>query len=117
MQCEDLNTLLGTRFSVQRLLYDLVAYRPRRVVLSGVDFFLGDTPYIDGYDNEVADIYGPQDLQPSMSVAPHDHLWDYRFTQRLLQHGLITATEQVEHILRTPESHYLEELAKRLGSS
>ncbi len=117
MQCEDLNTFLGTRFGIQRLLYDLVSYTPQQLILSGVDFYLGDTTYLDGYDNEVTEIYGPQDLQPVLSVAPHDHLWDFRFTQRLLRNGLITATDEVERILHLSEEQYLQRLSGRLGNA
>ena len=117
MPCEDSNALLGTRLGVQRIVYDILAYRPSELILSGVDFFLGHVAYVDGYANEVSDIYEPNGLQPARSFAPHDHLWDYRFVRELHRRGAIRATEGVAELLDLDDTEYLARLSERLSAA
>jgi len=117
MPCEDSNALLGTRFGIQRILYDLATYDVGSITLTGVDFFLSPTPYRQGYDNEVAEIYDPQGLQPAGSVAPHDYLADYVFTRTLERAGLISGSALVTPLLGFTNDEYLRRLEAHLRPS
>lgn len=112
MQCEDSNAFLGTRLGIPRIVYDLLAYRPRRLVLSGIDFFLGPVTYVEGYANEIEDIYRPQGLAEARSFAPHDPLFDHAFLRDLHRCGLVEAIPTVAALLDDPG--HADRLATRL---
>ncbi|MDA3032634.1 MAG: hypothetical protein O3B90_09950 [Actinomycetota bacterium] len=117
MPAEDANAYLGTRFGVQRILYDLLHYDPAVIELCGVDFFLAPTPYVEGYTDETDRLYQPNDLQPSMSVAPHDYIWDFSFTKTLHEHGHLTVGPEIQSILRLTPGEYLRQLEAVLTST
>ena len=112
MSAEDTNTFLGTHFGIQRILYDLVGRGAESITLAGVDFFLSETPYVKGYDDEMTRVYEPNQLQPARSRAAHDHGWDFRFTKLLAGHGLIQPHPDVQRLLDYTVDDYLVRLSE-----
>ena len=115
MPAEDSNTFMGTRFGIQRMLYDLVG-RGAEITLGGVDFFTGAQPYVPGYEDELHRIYEPNSLQPIRSRAAHDLGWDFRFTASLLSSGLIEAHPDVRRLLEHSLDDYYD-LLERVAAS
>lgn len=114
MQCEDANTFLGTRFGIQRILYDLVGSGAGEVVLAGTDFFLSDEPYRPGYTTEIEEIFDPRGLQPIRSISPHDHLWDFAFTRTLRDAGLVACLPAIDLLLDMSDDEYNDRLGRHL---
>lgn len=105
MPTEDSITLMGTHFAIQRILYDLLAYRPSSVRLAGIDFFLGDESHVAGYRADS----GPSVVPQSFNYS-HDVAFDFWYTKTLLEHGLVDATPAIRGILDYSPDSYLEAL-------
>jgi hypothetical protein len=116
MPTEDTNTFHGTRFGIQRILYDLIGRDTASITLAGVDFFLGTRPYVVGYDREVGDVYASRSLLTPATTSPHDHLWDFRFTRRLIEFGWVRPHRDVVPLLELDDESYLARLTAPTGS-
>jgi hypothetical protein len=112
MPTEDLSTYYASRFSIQRIVYDVLRYSPASLHLLGVDLFAGDVLYQPGYDTEVDRIFDPMGYEKALSLSVHDYLDDYRYIQRLTQAGLVSVTPQLAELLSLGGSAYLQRLER-----
>lgn len=110
MPTEDISTYYASRFSIQRILYDVLRYRPASLQLLGVDLFAGDVLYQPGYDAEVERIFDPMGFEKALSLSVHDYFDDYRYTQRLVQAGRVSVTPQLAELLSLGGHAYLQRL-------
>ncbi|BAN03342.1 hypothetical protein YM304_30280 [Ilumatobacter coccineus YM16-304] len=113
MPTEDQNTFIGTRFAVQRILFDVLAYRPAAVTVTGIDFFVGADKYLPGYQSELSAIYEPNQLRPADVNASHDLAGDHAFTRSLRRSGLVDAPGAIGELLDLDTDSYLELLDRR----
>lgn len=107
----------GAPLATQRIIYDLLPFEPAEIGLFHVDFFTGSTPFAGGYRDEQK-AFGPFDAMNDL-VMMHDLAFEFRFTQRLHQSGLVTPYGTVAQILELTEQQYLRRLEEQspLGRS
>ena len=105
MQCEDATPFLGTHFGMQRILYDLIASGAGQIEIAGIDFFLGQQTYKDGYEHEQLSL-------PLMNFS-HDYAYGFRYVQALMGHGLVRPAPAIRRILSTSVTAYLELLGRQ----
>jgi hypothetical protein len=117
MPAEDSNTFNCTHFAIQRILYDLLQYSPSRIVLFGVDFFLGADLYDRNYSRDLDDWYRRNSMQPTISMSVHDYQWDFDYTDRLRRLGLIDTSSHVASLLSLGRDRYLNDLQRRMVDS
>ncbi|MEM9513428.1 MAG: hypothetical protein AAGA42_01115 [Actinomycetota bacterium] len=103
MQAEDSTPYLSTHFAVSRIIYDVLAYRPRSVTLTGVDFFIGKTHYQPGYASPVAVPFN----------FSHDYAYAFRYVQRLVRCGLVGVDGSLARLLELDLPDYLASLTVR----
>lgn len=113
MPTEDQNTFIGTRFAVQRILFDVLAYQPASVTVTGIDFFVGADKYLAGYQSELTAIYEPNRLRPADVNASHDLAGDHAFTRALRRSGLVDAPDDIGKLVDLGTDAYLELLEQR----
>lgn len=104
---EDSTTLLGTHFAIQRIIYDLIAHGASTVTISGIDFFLGEKVYVDGYDTQSPNRFA--DVRYNFS---HDFAYDFWYTKTLRHHGLVNSPPTMSDLLDQPVESYLGKLGR-----
>ena len=102
---EDSTPLLGTHFAVQRIVHDVLAHGATEVTLAGIDFFLGDRTYIEGYHAGDADRFATVPFN-----AAHDFAYDFSYTKRLVELGIVDAVPGVLELLEQDLDEYLDSL-------
>ena len=107
MQTEDATTFMSTRFGIQRILYDVVRYRPSDLALFGSDLFVGQNSYLPGYADEVERVFAPSGYEVARSMSVHDYAADFDYVSRLHAAGLLHVTPELEQILQLSGHDYL----------
>lgn len=104
---EDTTPLFGTHFAVQRIIHDLLAHGAATVTLAGLDFFLGEQTYLDGYHVGGADRFASVPFN-----ASHDFAYGFWYTKRLRELGLVDAVPGVAELLDDEVDTYLGRLGR-----
>lgn len=107
----------GGPMAIQRILYDVLRYRPRRVKLFNVDLFVGEQEYGPAYEpgTRVSDRWRKVGVAAARALA-HDYLLDLRLTRSLLDHGLIEADPVATRVLALSDAAYLVHLDQRASA-
>lgn len=98
----------GAPQGIQRIIYDLLQFAPAEIAVFNADFYAGQALAAEGY-RESYSAFGPQN-QTNDVVAMHDLAYEFRWTQRMLRAGLITAHGEAAQILGLSETAYLQRL-------
>jgi hypothetical protein len=104
---EDLAHFQASHFGVQRILYDVLRYRPASITLFGADFFTGERLYADHYQVDIELAYRPRQLEPVLPMFGHDLAGDFRFSKMLYDAGLFRADEVTASLLEQSSDDYL----------
>jgi tetratricopeptide (TPR) repeat protein len=115
MPSQDSSTFEATRFAVQRIVYDLVRYRPAELKLFNIDFFLSENAYADGYTDEASDVFAARNLRLIRTSAAHDLALDFDFVRRLVGYGLLEVDDRIGRLIRMTPLEYLAELERARG--
>jgi tetratricopeptide (TPR) repeat protein len=103
---------------ILRIVYDLLRYRPARVKVFNIDFFLSPKEY--GSDHElqarVDERWRELGVVAARALA-HDYLSDFRFTRTLHQANLIETTSEVAALLKMSPEQYLSAMDERRSMS
>jgi tetratricopeptide (TPR) repeat protein len=104
----------GGPMAIQRILYDVLRYRPGRVKLFNVDLFVGQREYGDAYEPgmRVGERWRKVGVAAARALA-HDYLLDLRLTRSFLDHGLIEADPVATRVLALSDPAYLARLDER----
>lgn len=102
--------LRSGQFAIQRIVYDLLRYRPARIKIFNINFFLAEQLYRPGYLADYVQQYEAQGLAQVLGAFGHDFRADFVFTQRLHRHGLIEVDEHVASLLQLTPEEYLRSL-------
>jgi tetratricopeptide (TPR) repeat protein len=105
--------LRAVPFGIQRILYDVLRYRPASLRVFHADLFTGPKLHRAGYsaDRQLLDERG---LAPiPLSILAHDYRADFALTKALHAAGHVRARPNLEEILRLTPDAYLEVLDRR----
>ncbi|WP_146339456.1 hypothetical protein [Nesterenkonia sp. NBAIMH1] len=95
----------GAPLGIQRILYDLLQFAPAEVGLFHADFYAGTGTFTAGYRHQ-ENTFGPHSALNDL-VMMHDLGYEFRFVQRLLRAGTITAHGTAAEVLGLSEDEYL----------
>ncbi|NLS10932.1 hypothetical protein HGQ17_13200 [Nesterenkonia sp. MY13] len=98
----------GAPQGMQRIIYDLLQFAPAEIALFNADFYAGENFAAEGYRASYS-AFGP-DNQTNDVVAMHDLAYEFRFTQRLLTAGIITAHGTAAEVLTQDTETYYQRL-------
>ncbi|WP_022872416.1 hypothetical protein [Nesterenkonia alba] len=106
----------GAPLGIQRILYDLLQFRPAEINLMHADFYAGSAAFASGY-RQAATGFGPRQAINDL-VMMHDLRYEFTITQQLVTAGLVTAHGTAAEVLSLEEETYLTRLENGpLGSS
>lgn len=104
------NALLRARsFGVQRVLHDVLKYRPSRVKLFNIDFFVSSENYKKGC--KARELLA--DVDPFFLGFGHDYRGDFVFTKNLWNRSLISGDGVVEKLIQLSADTYLATLDQK----
>ncbi|WP_044495912.1 hypothetical protein [Nesterenkonia massiliensis] len=112
----------GAPLGLQRILYDLLQFAPAELSLFHADFYASPHVLRPGYRAADSSVFGPHSPMND-PVVMHDLSFEFRFTQRLVRSGLVTAHGTAGEVLTLSEAQYLERLeqlsplGRRVGRS
>lgn len=99
------NAFLRARsFGIQRIVHDILRYKPRSVKIFNIDFFVSSLSYKEAYQASKL----LTDLDPYYLGSGHDYRSDFDFTKCLRTRSLITGDRLVNEILDRTTKEYLE---------
>ncbi|TLP75561.1 hypothetical protein [Nesterenkonia sphaerica] len=98
----------GAPMGLQRILYDLLQFQPAELAVFNADLYAGKAFAASGYRTSYA-TFGPQN-QTNDVVIMHDLAYEFRWTARMHQAGLITAHGTTAEVLSLSEEDYLRRL-------
>ncbi len=102
------NAFLRARsFGIQRIVHDILRYKPRSVRIFNIDFFVSSLSYKEAYQASKL----LTDLDPYYLGSGHDYRSDFNFTKNLRARSLITGDSIVDDILGRRTEEYLELLS------
>jgi len=101
------------QFAIQRIIYDLLRYRPAAIKLFNINFFVDPNAYRPGYLADYTKDFKSLGLTQVLGAFGHDYLADFLFTQRLYRARLITGDSVVTSLLDLSGSEYLSLLDSR----
>ena len=106
MATEDSLPMGVSHFGIARIVYDLLRYRPRSVVLIGVDLFTASSMYPEPYrrDRRLYDRAGFARVLPRFN---HDLVDDFMMLSALRRNGLLDADDVTGGLLDLDVQHYL----------
>jgi tetratricopeptide (TPR) repeat protein len=102
------------QFAIQRIIYDLLRYRPSSIKVFNINFFLSPEAYRPGYLASYTDNYQSLGLTQVLGAFGHDYLADFTFTRRLHEAGLIDVDDEVGMILALTPEQYLNAMDSRV---
>jgi len=104
------NALLRARsFGIQRIMHDVLKYRPRSIKLFNIDFFTGPSNYKRGYTAGQLLV----DIDPYFVGSGHDYRSDFLFTKSLREQSLVSGDSLVEEILQLSADSYLSKMDRK----
>ncbi|RJN32992.1 hypothetical protein [Nesterenkonia natronophila] len=98
----------GAPMGLQRIVYDLLQFQPAELAVFNADLYAGETFAASGYRASYS-AFGPHN-QTNDVVIMHDLAYEFRWTARLHQAGLITAHGTTAEVLSLSENDYLSRL-------
>ncbi|MDG1265395.1 MAG: hypothetical protein P8O03_03645 [Ilumatobacter sp.] len=104
---ESLTRFHSSPFAIQRILFDVLHYRPRSIKLFGANFFLGERAYDHRYRDDRQFLYTDRGLRPNLDGYGHDLLADFTWTKNVCGSGVVSATPAIQRILDLSPSEYL----------
>ena len=108
----------AAQFGVQRIVHDLLRYRPAELKVFAATLFLGSGPtHYDGYGSDIVSGRGERGLiRPPDSFA-HDHASDFRFLDCLVRGGLVHVDAALASILDLGLAGYLSSLDEQFRAN
>lgn len=97
----------GSPLGIQRMIYDLLQFRPQEIAVFNSDFYTGSGEFAEGYRKKRS--FAPGSFMNDLVVV-HDLLTDFRFTQAMLQTGFVTAKGRAAEVLSREPSQYLKDV-------
>jgi hypothetical protein len=92
--------------SIQRIVYHILHYRPKSIVLFNIDFYTGQTAYQQGY------VGAKNKKLPIQSFITHDVIQNYVFTKRLYDLGYVGASYNAKYVLDMSKAVYIKRLER-----
>ena len=92
----------------QNIIYDLLLNNPKKILLTGINFYLGKKAY---YKNYKSNIFTEKNLAHSMRV--HDPFSNFFFLQNLLKRRLIYTDKKTQRILNLKDKIFAKKLNKQ----
>jgi hypothetical protein len=104
------NAALRARsFGIQRIVHDVLKYRPKSIKLFNIDFFTGPSNYKRGYTAGQLLV----DVDPYFVGSGHDYRSDFLFTKNLWERSLISGDLLVEELLQLSPDSYVAKLDQK----
>lgn len=97
----------GSPLGIQRMIYDLLQFRPDEIAIFNSDFYTGSGEFAEGYRKKRS--FAPGSFMNDLVVV-HDLLTDFRFTQAMLRTGYVTAKGRAAEVLSREPSEYLKDV-------
>jgi tetratricopeptide (TPR) repeat protein len=97
----------ASQFAVQRIVYDVIRYRPRVIKVFNSDFFANPREYRRGYGLDPRDNHAARGLVRPLSAFAHDYRSDFVFTRRIAGAGLIEVDATAARLLELTPAEYL----------
>lgn len=104
---ESITNFFSSPYAIQRILFDVLHYRPRSIKLFGANFFLSEQAYHSRYQDDRQFLYANRGLRPNLDGYGHDLLADFTWTKSVCDLGLVSATSAIQRILDLSPSDYL----------
>ena len=101
----------GTPQGISRIVYDLMQFAPKEIVLYNVDFYSGASAYAAGYRSPVTEGPGSSFLNDMLVV--HDLRAEFELMQSFRRTGLFTGRGVVEEVLNLGAEEYVQLLQTR----
>ncbi|WP_120004310.1 hypothetical protein [Nesterenkonia muleiensis] len=99
----------GSPLGIQRMIYDLLQFRPKEIAIFNSDFYTGAGEFAEGYREKRS--FGPGSFMNDLVVV-HDLLTDFKFTQAMLRTGRVTAHGRSKKVLSRDPLDYLHDVEK-----
>jgi tetratricopeptide (TPR) repeat protein len=103
----------SSQFAVQRIVYDVIRYRPRTIKVFNANFFASVREYRSGYVSTAGRDHAARGLVRPLSAFAHDHRSDFVFTRTTAAAGLIEVDPTAERLLRSTPAEYLATLDRK----
>jgi tetratricopeptide (TPR) repeat protein len=97
----------ASQFAVQRIVYDVIRYRPRVIKVFNSNFFASPREYRRGYGLDPRDNHAARGLVRPLSAFAHDYRSDFVFTRRIARAGLIEVDATAARLLELTPAEYL----------
>lgn len=97
----------GSPLGIQRMIYDLLQFRPEEIAIFNSDFYTGSGEFAEGYRKKRS--FAPGSFMNDLVVV-HDLLTDFRFTQAMLKTGRVTAKGRAAEVLEMTPEEYLRQV-------
>ncbi|GAA1453758.1 hypothetical protein ACFP47_08560 [Nesterenkonia lacusekhoensis] len=97
----------GSPLGIQRMIYDLLQFRPEEIAIFNSDFYTGSGEFAEGYRKKRS--FAPGSFMNDLVVV-HDLLTDFRFTQAMLKTGRVTAQGRAAEVLSRDPFDYLRDV-------
>lgn len=94
-------------FAIQRIVYDVVRYRPATVKVFNVNFFASMEEYRTGYRFDPTNDFVSRGFVRPLTAFPHDFRSDFILTRRWVETGLVEVDPVATEILSLEPSEYL----------
>jgi hypothetical protein len=108
----NVNNILLNRYganNIQNIIYDLLIYRPKKILLTGINFYIGRKLY---KKNSVKRIRMPLIAQ---SLRAHEPFSNFLFIKNLWKREIIEVERDVADILKLSESKFAIKLDQKYG--
>lgn len=99
----------GSPLGIQRMIYDLLQFRPAEIGIFNSDFYTGSGEFAEGYRSKRS--FGPGSFMNDLVVV-HDLLMDFKFTQAMLRTGRVTAHGRAADVLNMTPDEYIKAVEK-----
>lgn len=94
----------GSPLGIQRMIYDLLQFRPKEIGIFNSDFYTGSGEFAEGYREKRS--FGPGSFMNDLVVV-HDLFMDFKFTQAMLRTGRVRAHGRAAEVLQLEPDEYL----------
>jgi hypothetical protein len=95
-------------FSIQNAIYDLLLYRPKKIFLTGITFYLGKKLYKKNYIGPHISV-----TEVAQGLRAHEPFSNFLFIKNLWKRGMIVVDKNVANILKLSESKYAMKLDQK----
>ena len=96
--------------NIQNIIYDLLIYRPKKIFLTGITFFIGKKLYKKNYFPS-----GRGMSLTAQAIRTHEPFSNFLFIKNLWKREIIEVDKEVADILKLSESKFAIKLDQKYG--